>query len=258
MTRKVLAFLSLILMSPILVNQAALADKPHLTTAISLDIPPYVMETASTGLEVDIMRRALADDALAFTQMPYAKLQKAVQKGRADISVAVRQSDDAGVFYSDPFITFENVAVSKKSNGLKINSISDLADHQILTWQGADRELGSAFERLFAPDSPHHASYVEVPNQKDQVHLFWERKGSVAVIDRSIFVYFTKQLGHSMDDVELHWLFPPVTDFRVAFKDPALRDAFNARLAEICRSGEYAALLDRYDVILQKTVCDPE
>jgi polar amino acid transport system substrate-binding protein len=58
-----------------------------------------------------------------------------------------------------------------------------------------------------------------------------------------------------MDEVTLHRLFPPVTDFRVAFKDPGLRDTFNQRLAEMCRTGEYEALLERHDVILQKTVC---
>ncbi len=258
MIHRVLAFVSLTVMSAILIGQAALADTAKPTVAISLDIPPYVMDKATTGLEVDIMRGALAEDALTFTQMPYADLQTAVQKGRADVSVAVRQNGDETVFYSDPFITFENVAASKKNDNLKIDDIDDLAGHQVLTWQGADRELGADFERVFAPDSPDRANYVEVPNQENQVRLFWERQGSVAVIDRSIFVYFTKALGHSMDEVTLHHLFPPVTDFRAAFKDSKLRDTFNLRLAELCRTGEYEALLERYDVILQKTVCDKE
>jgi hypothetical protein len=30
----------------------------------------------------------------------------------------------------------------------------------------------------------------------------------------------------------------------------------NRRLAELCRGGEYEALLERYDVILRKSVCD--
>ncbi len=207
---------------------------------------------------MDIVRRALADPTLPFVQMPYADLQTAVPEGRADVSVAVRQNGDETVFYSEPFITFENVAVSKKADNLRIEDITDLGDHQVLTWQGADRELGDAFERLFAPDSPHHANYVEVPNQKDQVRLFWERDGAVAVIDRSIFTYFIKAMGRSMDAVTPHHLFPPVTDFRVAFKDRDLRDTFDRRLAELCRTGEYQALLERYDVIVGKTVCGKE
>lgn len=256
MIRNALARLSLILLNSVLITQAAHADKPELTTAISLDIPPYVMRTASTGLEVDIIRRALPDHALTFTQMPYADLQTAVQRGRADVSVAVRQNGDDTVSYSEPFITFQNVAASRRSDNLKIDTIDDLGDYTVLTWQGADRELGEAFERLFGPGAPHHDHYEEVADQEEQIRRFWEDKGSVAVIDRSIFVYFTKELGHSMDEVELHDLFPPVTDFRVAFKDPALRDSFNARIAELCRTGEYAVLLDRYDVILRRTVCD--
>ena len=253
MIRRILAFLSLLLISP-----GTMAGQSQPTVAISLEIPPYVMANATKGLEVDIMRLALADDSLSFVQMPYADLQAAVQRGRADISAGVRQTDDAEVFYSEPFITFENAAISKKSDHLEIADIADLGDHQVLTWQGADRELGGAFERLFAPDSPHRVNYVEVPDQKEQVRRFWEGAGSVAVIDLSIFAYFTKELGHTMAEVDVHRLFPPVTDFRVAFKDHNLRDAFNLRLAELCRSGAYEALLERYNVILQKTVCDTE
>ena len=105
MIQRVLAFLSLIVFSP-----AALAGDPELTASISLDIPPYVMENATKGLEVDIVRFALAEHSLRFVQMPYAELETAVQRGRADISVTVRQSEDDGaedVFYSDAFITFE-------------------------------------------------------------------------------------------------------------------------------------------------------
>jgi polar amino acid transport system substrate-binding protein len=252
MKRWVLAFLS-----SVLINQSALAQTPEVTAAISLDIPPYVMENATKGLEVDIVRRALADHSLRFVQMPYGDLETAVQKGLADVSIAVRQSDQ-GVSYSDDFIAFENYAISKKRDSLKIDSIADLGDHQVLTWQGADLELGDTFRNLFSADAPKRANYVEVANQEDQVRLFWERDGSVAVIDRSIFVYFTKAMGHSMTEVTLHNLFPPVTDFRVGFKDPALRDTFNVRLTELCRSGEYQALLQRYDVVLQKSVCDTE
>lgn len=251
MIRTLVALLSLILaVAP------AFAEKQELTAAMSLDIPPYVMEGATRGLEVDIMRLALPDHALRFAQMPYADLQKAVQKRRADVSVGVRRTDDERVFYSRPFITFENVAVSKKSDRLDIRGITDLGEHRVLTWQGADRELGDTFQRLFAPESPHHANYVEVPNQEDQVRRFWDHPGSVAVIDRSIFMYFTKELGRSMDEVDLHRLFPPATAFRVAFKEAALRDTFDRSLTEMCQTGEYEALLERYDVVLRKSVCD--
>lgn len=41
-----------------LISSALAADKP-LIVAVSLDIPPYVMEHATKGGEVDLIRRAL-------------------------------------------------------------------------------------------------------------------------------------------------------------------------------------------------------
>jgi hypothetical protein len=52
----------------------------------------------------------------------------------------------------------------------------------------------------------------------------------VIVIDRSIFAYFSKKMGHAMSKVDLFALFPPVTDFKAGFANAALRDRFNQGL----------------------------
>jgi polar amino acid transport system substrate-binding protein len=98
---------------------------------------------------------------------------------------------------------------------------------------------------------------VEFADQRSQVRSFWAGEGEVAVIDRSIFNYFSKEMGHSMDEVALHDLFPPVTHFRVGFEDAALRDEFDQGIARLCREGAYAELLRRYDVPEQLTICHP-
>ena len=59
-----------------------------LTVSISLDIPPYVIKSASEGLEVDIVRGALSGQQLSFVQMSYADLQTAIQQKKADVSIA--------------------------------------------------------------------------------------------------------------------------------------------------------------------------
>ncbi len=86
--------------------------------------------------------------------------------------------------------------------------------------------------------------------------MFWQGTGHIIVIDRSIFRYFSKEMGHSMSEVDLHSLFPPVTNVKVSFKEAAVRDGFNQGLTKLCQSGAYAELLDRYEVVLQSTVCD--
>lgn len=227
-----------------------------LIVAISPDLPPYVLKNATGGLEVDMLRQALPNYTLEFIQMPYAELQTAIPTKRADISVGVQHFKDDGVFYSDEFITFENVAITKKAAGLKIDSIADLANHKVLTWQDAYLELGPEFKSLFSPDSPNRKNYVEIGDQREQVRMFWRASDDVIVIDRHIFNYFSAAMRHMPGELVFHSLFAPVTNFRVGFKDAALRDAFNQGLVRLCKSGEYENVLKRYNLELSHTICD--
>lgn len=229
-----------------------------LDVGIQTDLPPYVMHGATDGLEVQIVRDALAGHSVRFVQMPYAQLQTAVPDKRVGVAVAVKQLSpaDEGVFYSREFITFANAAITKKSAGLEIDDVADLARHPVLAWQDAAFELGPAFERLYAPSGSERARYTEFGDQVEQVRAFWAAPDAVAVIDQAVFRWFTKDLGHAMDEVVAHPIFPPVTSFRVAFADAALRDAFDRGIAQLCASGDYAKLLARWDVVLVRTVCD--
>jgi ketosteroid isomerase-like protein len=174
--------------------------------------------------------------------------------GRVDVALGVRATDD-GVAYSGDFVGFANYAISKRSANLDIHGVADLAGHPVLAWEGASHELGAAFTRMFGPDGSDRARYTEVAEQDDQVGRFWAADDAIIVIDGSIFRYFTKTLGHSMDSVVLHDVFAPATDLAAAFRDAAVRDAFDAGLAELCDNGRYATLLARYEVEVPDAVC---
>ena len=226
-----------------------------LTVAVSLDIPPYVMANATRGTEVYIMHLALPNYRMKWVQMDYDALETAVLEKKADIAMSVREHRE-GVYYSADYIGFANFAISKKADGLKIDQVADLKGHPVLTWQDAWTELGDAFKAQYAPGSTERTNYVEVADQAEQVRRFWQGKGNVIVIDRSIFDYFSEQQGHALDGVEYHALFPKVTKFKVAFADAAMRDEFNARLKQLCASGEYQRILKLYHVADMAGVCD--
>ncbi|EAQ78690.1 transporter substrate-binding domain-containing protein [Blastopirellula marina] len=233
----------------------ATVDKKSLTVAISPDIPPYVLDKATSGLEVELLRAALPDYELNFVQMPYEALEKAVPEKQAAISVGIRQEND-NEFDSHDFIAFSNVAIVKKGAEMQVASVSDLGKYEVLTWQNAYTELGDQFNAKFAPGGPDHANYKEVADQKEQVEQFWKSDNAVIVIDRNIFDHFSKSLGHSLDAVRNIELFPGVTSFKVGFAEESLRDKFNDRLIELCGSGEYQKLLHKYQVHLPETPCD--
>ncbi|PSW09977.1 amino acid ABC transporter [Photobacterium sanctipauli] len=239
----------------VVLSTYAYAEKPSLTVAISTDMPPYVMDGATKGLQIDIINEALNEHSVQFVQMPIADLQTAVQQGKADAALSVLL-DDTNVFYSNHYITFANYAISKKADGIKIDSVPDLKDHRVLTWQNAYLELGPEFGVLFGPDSPQRENYIEFADQAEQVKQFWQQNGDIAVIDRSIFSHFSRAMGKTMDEVILHALFSPVTHFKASFKDEEVRDYFNYRLDRMCQDGRYNALLDRYGIALLATICD--
>ncbi|MGF1761430.1 transporter substrate-binding domain-containing protein [Photobacterium sagamiensis] len=236
-------------------TSSSLAARPEIVVAISTDMPPYVIDKATRGLQVDIVTAALEDYAVRFVQVPYGELQTAVQKNQAQVSVGVMVGDSE-VFYSSNFITFSNVAISKKSDNWKIEQVADLKNHPVLTWQNAYLELGPEFERLFSPQSPQRKNYVEVADQSEQVKMFWQDEGSIIVIDRSIFTNLSRELEYSIDKVIFHHLFPPVTNFKASFKDSELRDNFNKKLILLCESGKYEKFLSDYGIELQDTICN--
>jgi len=237
-------------------TQSALAEKnSNLQVAISLDIPPYVMDNASRGFEVDIVRQALEDYHLHFIQIPYVELQTAVQQKRVDVAIGVQQDND-DVHYSVDFITFANYAISKKAEGLHIGRVADLRNHQVLTWGNAYLELGSEFESMFSPRGPQRRNYIEVADQEEQMREFWEGSGRIIIIDQSIFNYFSRQLGHDLNKASFHDIFPPLTNFKAGFKTAAIRNRFNEGLIAMCKSGDYSKLLKQYNVAAKQTLCE--
>lgn len=237
-----------------LLGTEATAADHALTIAVSLDIPPYVMNHASRGVEVYIMHMALPNYKVKWIQMDYQALETAVSDKKADIAMSV-QTRKPNVFYSDDYIGFANFAISKKADSLTIEHVADLTGHPVLTWQDAWTELGDEFKSQYAPGSSERTNYIEVADQAQQVSKFWEGTGKVIVIDRSIFDYFSKQQGHSLDQVEYHALFPKVTKFKVAFADAGIRDEFNAHLKKLCESGQYRRILKLHDMADLASVC---
>jgi len=244
----------LVLMFGALAQAVAQSGGTPLKVAIAGDAPPYVINNASSGLEVDIVREALPGYSLKFMQMGFAETAPALEQGKVQAAVNVMKKDD-GLFYSNNMISFANYGITKASDKMKIDSIADLAGKKVITWQGAPMDLGPEFEKMYGPNGTQRQNLVQVPTAPDLVAQFWKMKDVVAVVDMELFKYFSNKMGHKMDQVNLFQIFPLMTDFRVGFRDQKVRDDFNRGLAELCRTGRYKELLKKYDVVQKQDVC---
>lgn len=248
--KSVLSFLTIVLFIPLFA--ASLSFSKEIIVAFTDDIPPFIMEKASEGLEVDIIREALKYKGHTFRvmQCSYKRLEVAVASMGIDAAASVMEMDD-GTYYSDNFIAFENYAITQKQSGTTLSSISDLKGKTIFTWQNAHRDLGPEFAALFSPEvkEPYIKNYHEIGLQKGQVQMFWRDPSSVIIIDKSIFIWFTKQFrpdALKSDEIVYNEIFPIPTEFRVNFKSKEMRDDFNEGLKYIRENGIYQGIFDKY------------
>lgn len=213
--------------------------------------PPFVFIEEKRGLELDLVREALAyrGHTMQATLLPKRRLQRMLHARELDGMASLRISESAqGVYFSAPYITFNNYAISKLSANHVINSFEDLRGKRVLAWPNARRDLGADFARVVVPPVGMRGLYSE-HEQVEQNRFFWRYPNAVILIDKSIFGWFRQQLSTSLDTTEevvLHPIFEGGSRYGVAFHDETIRNDFDAGLAQLHASGRYQALIDNY------------
>lgn len=224
----------------------------ELLIAFGIDKPPFVFGQERRGLEIDIVRAALAGKGytVRVAHVANLRLQIAIREMGVDGAASVRRRND-GNFYSDDFITYQNFAITHKADRIELHHVEDLKGHTIVAWQNAWHDLGPAFEQAFNPGVklPYRKKYFELASQRSQNAMFWLGRAEVILVDKTIFLWYRKALAHDMNTtaaVTFHDLFPERTAFQVAFKDRQVRDDFNEGLRHLRESGRYQQLYERY------------
>lgn len=225
---------------------AAQAD--DLTVAFAIAKPPFVYATQTGparpdgkgGIELDIMKAALAPRGHSFQALysTYDQLNGLVLGGRADAAATVRPENPA-LFYSNEFVSFHNVAITRADAPA---TIADLAGLTMVAWEGATKDLGAAFAEA-AGKSP---NYAEMGDQKAQVQAFLDDQFQALIIDVTIFRYWKKVLGGKAADFKFHALFGGHTPFVVGVADESVRNDFNSGLKEIRQNGVYDVMFNSH------------
>lgn len=227
-----------------------------LLVALGADKPPFVMsnDQVISGLEVDIFREAMAetDFQLEFVVLPFHQLNRAlILFPDLDVAAGIGTEFLPELHYVDEFSYYENIAVSKTASKVQLNSVSDLRQYSVVSWQGASQKetpLGSVFHQLYGAKPIENQGYQEL-SQYNQNAMFWLDRTDVIVVDRAIFSWYRRLLSHTFDTsgaVRIHPIFPQRQYTKVAFRDPELANRFAAGLAELKSSGRYQQLYNQY------------
>jgi polar amino acid transport system substrate-binding protein len=242
------------ILAPILASLVLLASIPgqtaaaEVTVGIGLSLSPYVFPNERRGMEYDIVKEALAREGHTMVPvfLPLGRVLKEVETGQVAAAMTQRPGMSSGTSLSDVYITYRNFAISLDSRNLDISRLEDLADKSVLAFQKANVYLGPDYRKVVEDN----ARYREEADQVVQPLLLFLGRVDVVIADSNIFSWFASrpEVRAKVDTTQpLRYapLFPP-TQYRMAFRDPKLRDDFNRGLAELRASGDYDRILARY------------
>jgi polar amino acid transport system substrate-binding protein len=215
------------------------------------NLPPYILAAEDAGIEVDIVRAALAyrGHVLQARYLPMARIPPSFKAGQVD-AIMMDVGEDMAPFgghYAAPPVLYDNVFITLKRSRLAIRAPQDLRGHTVMSFVGAAKR----YPEWLQPLQP-GGTYVESNHQEVQPLLLALGRYDVVLSDRSIFQYYVlqqrrKEPGFVMPPVEQHeFTHADPSNYRPVFRDPAVRDDFNAGLEHLRKTGRYRAIYDKY------------
>lgn len=216
---------------------------------VGLTKPPYVIEKTQSGFELDVITSILKqlNKQPNYIFVPFGRSERMLNEHDIDmILTANKQIIGDKAYLSEPYITYQNVAISLKKNELLIDSIKDLANYSLATFQSAHKVLGSEFAKS-AELSP---VYIQIIKQEHQLDMLFKERVEVIIMDKNIFRYMFEKYypGKDFDQLTIHKVFPE-SPYSVAFKSHFSRNNFNQQLEVFLSSIQYQALIEKYQLI---------
>lgn len=230
----------------------------HIRVGVSDSARPYVFPSRNSGIEIDIVRRALAHSnyVLCPLYQPNLRSSRLFRQGAIDALLNVMTPMHGG-YLSAPVITFQNCVYSlpQAADGTGAGTVStfrDLIGLRVAGFQGAYQRLQKEFRAIV----PQLAYYTEVADQELQLKLLLRKRVDAVVMDQRVFRYYMLEL---LDHHEQHLaelasqlqltqeacLFEP-SRYRIEFANESVRDVFDKGLQQLRTSGEYQRILDSY------------
>lgn len=208
--------------------------------------PPFIIEENGSGMQLDIMRAALASKGyqVNFLHLPLGRSITAYQRLNADgVITLLSDYEHPGMYLSKPYIVYQNVAVSLAENDFKIGSVNDLSGKSVAAFQHAKKFLGKQYRDTVS----YSVSYREIAEQKKQIEMLFLRQAEVIILDLNIFKHFIKTSNDRRFNkaFNIHYIFNE-RNYSAGFRNETIAKDFDAAIAELKANGSYQEILDNY------------
>lgn len=216
----------------------------EISAAVGMSLAPYIIQKNNSGIEIDIVKAALAyrNHSLTLRYPPLKQVPVLYEKKAVDAALTVSKNFGLDACLSDIAIYYQNYAITLSKSKLIINSLADLSGKRVIAFQNATKYLGPAYKKAVS-----EATYSEVAQQIHQVNRLYTGRDDIVIADKKIFLYYKAKTTKVNTDQALtfHPLFPP-SAYRVAFRDRQVCNDFNEGLLALKKSGQIEKIMARY------------
>ena len=226
----------------------------ELKVAFADERPPFCFykNKSYQGIEIDLVKEIMAKSGhtIKVVIMPKVRHLASTKEKKIDAGATVQDNGDQSLFFTDPYLEFQNIVISKSNLNLEVNSIQDLKKYSFVIWQDGWKNLGKEFEETYRPNekSVFPNNYYQAYNQLNQNKMFWANRVQLIIVDKYIFKRYQSILSKEYDTnqaVTYHDIFKKSL-YSVVFNDANLREQFNQGLKNIRDNGTYQKILDHY------------
>ncbi len=213
-------------------------------------IPPFCFPETNSGIELEVIGEALAyrGHQLRPSYYPLARVPMAFKTGLVDAAMTDAGQDmrATGAHYGDSAVVYDNVLITLAERHLKIRTPEDLHGLTVIAFQGAAKRYPQWLGPVVA-----EGHFFEQNDQAIQVQTLEIGRYDVVLSDRTIFHYFRAKLQQETGQtpkavVEHDFTKVNPNDYRPLFRDPKVRDDFNAGLRHLKATGRFRQIYDRY------------
>ena len=227
-----------------------------LTVAFGNALAPWVFPETNSGIVVELISLAL--EPLGYkiipVYIPYARRINSYKSGLVDVASDMNSNtimaEHLNGYFSGPAYQYQNYLISLSVNNFSFKTLNDIANHSLISWQGATEHLGDNYKELVSKNP----NYTETHDQALQVKMLFLKRFEVAQMDLQIFKFYRNKIHKSglVDTSPSVDLFPILgaSPNGFIFKDKNIRDLFVERLQQLRVSGEYQKILDKYTLAL--------
>lgn len=241
LSRYTLLPLALLLIQPVVADEIRMAFGEKL--------PPYILPETQSGIEIDIVKEALAlkghkliPEFLPMARLTIAYKNKNVDALMMDVGEPFTEKDG---HYAEVPVVYQNVFITLKKRKIIINKPSDLKGFLINGFVGAEKRFP---DWLSNPSKTNN--YFEKSDQSLQVQQLLLGRIDIALSEPNIFKYYYLQTKTNKDffaEIEIHQVIKEnPLNYRPVFRSKKIRDDFNYGLSVLKKNGRIQEIYSHY------------